>query len=264
MDWIVVGTGRLGSALVQWLHGARTPLRAAVSHAQLAAWLKRLPREQPAVLFLAAPDDALPALARRLAAARSDWRGWCVLHGSGTRAASVLDPLARRGASIASIHPMMTITRRTPSPCGVVFSIEGDPVAIRTARAQIRQWGGQALLLTPQAKAAYHLAATLVGPGAVVNFAAAEAILIRARLSGSRLRTARTGLVQLLRATAANLEQGTTTAWTGPWARGDRATIALQYRRMPTKALRNLYVGLTAASTLVTTGSKKKRFAPKQ
>lgn len=259
MDWIVIGTGRLGSALQHWLADAGTPLRAAVSHAQLAAWLQRLPREQPAVLCLAVPDDALPALARRLAAARNDWRGWCVLHGSGTRSASVLAALARHGARIASMHPMMTITRRTPSPRGVVFSLEGDPVALRTARTQIRRWGGQALPLSPQAKAAYHLAATLAGPGAVVNFAAAEAVLTRAGLSCPRLRTARAGLVQLLRATAANLEQGTASAWTGPWARGDRATIALQRSGMPTSTLRKLYAGLTAASTLVTTGSKKKR-----
>ncbi len=259
MDWIVIGTGRLGSALQHWLTNAGTPMRAAVSHAKLAAWLKRLPHEPPAVLFLAVPDDVLPALARRLAAARRNWRGWCVLHGSGTRPASVLAPLARRSASIASLHPMMTLTRRTPSPRDVVFSTEGDPVAARAARAQIRRWAGQELPLTPQAKAAYHLAATLVGPGAVVNFAAAEAILTHAGLSGPRLRTARAGLVQLLRATAANLEQATATAWTGPWARGDRTTIALQRQQMPSQALQKLYDGLTAASKLVTTGSKKKR-----
>lgn len=259
MDWIIIGTGRLGSALVQWLRDAQTPLRARIRHAQLAAWLQRLPREQPAALFLAVPDDALPVLARRLAAASSNWRGWCVLHGSGTRPASVLAPLVRQGASIASMHPMMTITRRTPSPRGVVFSLEGDAAAIRAARTQIRRWGGQALPLSAPAKAAYHLAATLAGPGAVVNFAAAEAILTSAGFSGPRLRTARAGLVQLLRATAANLGQETASAWTGPWARGDRATIALQRNGMPTAALRKLYTGLTAASTLVTTGSKKKR-----
>ncbi|MGH9412389.1 MAG: DUF2520 domain-containing protein [Terriglobales bacterium] len=262
MDWSIVGAGRAGSALRQWLLEAGTPASAFIRHGQLDGWLQSLPRQKPGGILLAVPDDALPALARRMAIARAgkrSWQGWCVLHTSGTRPAAALGCLARRGASTAAMHPMMTITRVVPSPRGVVCSIEGGAAACRAARALVRRWGGHPLALSPQAKASYHLAATLVGPGAVVNFAAAEAILTAAGLSGPSRRLARTGLLHLLQATASNLAQGTSEAWTGPWARGDEATIAQQYRKMPTKALRELYRSLTQASRIVSTGSKGKR-----
>ncbi|MGH9468342.1 MAG: DUF2520 domain-containing protein [Terriglobales bacterium] len=260
--WTILGTGRVGTALVPWLRAAGAPPAAAVGRRRLNVWLGQLPESGPAGILIAVPDDALPELARRLARARKDWRGWCVLHTSGTRTSAVLAPLARRGAAAGSLHPMMTFTRRAPSPRGVICSIEGDTAATRTARRLVRAWGGVALALDGEAKAAYHLAATLVGPGAVVEAAAAEAILREAGFSGARLRCARQGLLQLLRATAVNLERGSAAAWTGPWARGDRATIRSQRQRLSTPALRRLYDGLTAAAQAhlgqkSTTGTRK-------
>ncbi|HEY8056246.1 MAG TPA: Rossmann-like and DUF2520 domain-containing protein [Terriglobales bacterium] len=248
--WTIIGSGRLGSALRQWLGPIGVPATV-VRHAGVAAWRRGLRSAAPGGLLLAVPDDALAGLGRDLAAARPEWRGWRVLHTSGGLDSSVLAPLQRRGAAVGSLHPMMTFPRAgrpAPAPEGIVFSYEGDPGARRAAAALIRDWRGLPLPLAPGVKTAYHLAATLVGPGAVVEMAAAETVLRRAGLRGAQLARARQGLRRLLGATAANLEDGLLAAWTGPWARGDRQTVARHLRQVPTPELRRLYRALLASA----------------
>jgi predicted short-subunit dehydrogenase-like oxidoreductase (DUF2520 family) len=248
MRWTVVGAGRAGSAVAAWLRASEGTPPAVVGRGRLAPWFARLADEPPGGLILAVPDDALAGVARDLARHRAEWRRWTVLHLSGARDASVLAALRRRGAAVASLHPMMTFpppsARGKPSPRGVVFTLEGDRAAVQAARRLVRGWGGQALGLSAKAKSAYHLAATLVGPGAVGQMFAAEAILRHYGLRGAQLARARGGLVRLLAATAENLgRMPTAAAWTGPFARGDKATQLLHLRLLPAK-LRPLYRAL--------------------
>jgi len=265
----VVGAGRLGSTLCRWLaqqgrgpaavvdlnwERARRAIRSAPG-AQAwhwPVWLGAVHAAAPGWLALAIPDDAIEDAAAQLAAARADWRGWCIWHTSGARSAAVLRRLRRRGAAVGSLHPMMTFprssSRRKVEPAGVIFSLEGDPLAKRAARSLVRAWGGVVLELTPRQKTAFHLAATLVGPGAVVAMAEAEAVLRRAGLGKREITLARTGLRHLLQATAGNLEQGLEAAWTGPWARGDVTTLTLHRRLLGAGIGRGLYDALDQAA----------------
>ncbi len=260
MRWTVVGAGRAGSAIAAWLAETAPERLQLIRHGQVAAWRERLAGEPPGGLILAVPDDALAAVARDLAACRPEWRRWIILHLSGARQAAVLAPFRRRGAAIGAMHPMMTFPRlptptpqkrgqppAAPSPQGVVFTIEGDARARHSAWRLVEIWGGRKLALNARAKSAFHLAATLVGPGAVAQMATAEAILRHYGLRGEKLAQARSGLVRLLQATAANLDaMPTAAAWTGPIARGDKATQALHLRLLP-PALRRLYRALAQA-----------------
>lgn len=259
----------MGAALCAWLPAARYPVSAVVSRrlgpartqqrrAQaMHAWrwddfLLHLPALPPALVLLALPDDALAAAAGAMAAALPSARGWTVIHTSGARGAAVLAPLHRRGAAVGAMHPMMTFARpqlhrSPPSPAGVVFSLEGDAAACRRAAALVAAWRGLPLPLSAAAKTLYHLAATLVGPGTVVEMAVAEALLRQAGLSGRRLSHARAGLQTLLQATVSNLDPKAPpgpAAWTGPWARGDAETVALHWRRLSAPAWRRLYAAL--------------------
>ncbi len=263
--WIVVGSGRVGAALCRWLAdaglpplavvGRRRPLALAAGcgagHAwSLGEWQARLPELAPSSVLVAIPDDALAPLAARWAPARPDWRGWAVLHTSGARDASVFAPLAHRGAAVGSLHPMMTFprsARSAPPPANLIFSFEGSPAARRLAAALVRRWGGIPLQLPPRAKTAYHLAATLVGPGAVIQMAAARCILQQAGLRGHPLERALAGLRMLLAATASNLADGLEAAWTGPLARGDQATLALHRQTLSSPHLAQLYAALNRA-----------------
>lgn len=277
-SWIVVGTGRVGSALCRWLSDAGLPPLAVVGRKRpsalarrararqawtLAEWYAQLENAAPARVLLAIPDDALPEFAEHLAALRASWRGWCFLHSSGARHAAVLHPLARRGAATGSLHPMMTFppARRrgpAPSPAGVVFTFEGSRQAATAAAPLVRRWRGRLLRLPAKAKTAYHLAATLVGPGAVIAMAAARTVLLQAGVRGRRLERALAGLRPLLAATASHLEGGFASAWTGALARGDRATIALHRRALRSPEATQLYEAMvTAGQRLLPAGRKK-------
>lgn len=267
-----MGAGRLGAALCAWLTEAGLPPQALVSRRRpralgrrfripalaLEAWQASLAVLPPGNIILAVPDDALAALARHLASARPDWRGWCVMHTSGARASAVLASLRRRGAAVASLHPMMTFPkgRGGSSPAGVVFSLEGDAKACREAQALVRRWRGLLLRLSPKSKATYHLAATLVGPGAVVTMAAAQSLLRASGLRGEQLARASAGLRTLLAATAANLAGGAAAAWTGPWARGDAETFHLHLRLLHSPELQRLYLALAEAGAELLPGSR--------
>src|SRR5262249_25945348 len=87
------------------------------------------------VILLATPDGSLASVARSLAAmAGTRTRNKIVLHTSGALDSGVLAPLALRGASTGSMHPMQTFTGRTsPRLNGVIFAIEGSVAAVRLA-----------------------------------------------------------------------------------------------------------------------------------
>jgi predicted short-subunit dehydrogenase-like oxidoreductase (DUF2520 family) len=259
MHWTVVGAGRAGSVVASWLAQSESAPPRLLDRRQFEAWLGQLSGEPPGGLILAVPDDAIAGVARLIASRRPEWRRWCVLHLSGARDSSLLAPFRRRGAAAGSMHPMMTFptssrrgarSRRgnRPQPRDVVFTLEGDPGARRIARRLVRDWRGQGLTLNARAKSAYHLAATLVGPGAVAQMFAAETVLRHYTLRGAKLATARAGLANLLSATAANLKvMPTRAAWTGPFARGDKATQLLHLRLLPQR-LRPLYRAIAGIS----------------
>ncbi|MGH9416302.1 MAG: DUF2520 domain-containing protein [Terriglobales bacterium] len=270
MSWTVVGTGRMGSALCQWLAAAGEPPAAVVGrqeaaarqlarrfhlsrHEALAHWLQGLATAAPGRMLLAVPDDALPALAEAMARARADWRGACVLHTSGALPAAALRPLARRHAAIGSIHPVMTLPaagRPAPPTRGLIVSVEGAPAARRQATALIKRWQAVALPLSAGAKSALHAAAALVGPGAVVQMAAAQAAL--AGLSPRARRLAVMALNRLLAATASNLEDcppgNLAPAWTGPLARGDLGAVSRDRAHLPPGPVRQLFNAQVAAA----------------
>lgn len=270
----LIGPGRLGEAIAAWLAAPGVTRRARLetvvsrrrrrAQAMARRWGARramaLAAYQPEgdAVLITVPDDALAGLAAALAA-RGDWRGRVVLHGSGLQPAAVLAPLRRRGAAIGSLHPLMTFGagRPAPSPHGLVFALEGQPAAVQIGERLIAAWGGVGLRLRAAEKPRYHLAAMWASPFVVTNFAIAAEVLRRAGLRGRRLTAARRGMAQLLLQTSANLAAAAESprgdlmaAWTGPIARDDRATIrrhlaaagawAPLYRAMAREAERRL------------------------
>lgn len=270
--WTVVGTGRMGSALCQWLADAgmapaaivgrraaparRLARRVGIAHhAEWTQWLRTLSLVPPGGILLAVPDDALAPLALALARARPSWRGACVLHTSGALPAAVLAPLARRHAATGSIHPLMTLPpagQPAPPARGLIVSVEGAPAARRRAAALLKRWQAIPLPLSAPAKTALHAAATLVGPGAVVQMAAAQAALARCGLAPRSRQIAALALNRLLTATAANLDRcppgDLSRAWTGPMARGDFGAVRRDRAHLPAGPIRRLFDAEVAAA----------------
>jgi predicted short-subunit dehydrogenase-like oxidoreductase (DUF2520 family) len=178
------------------------------------------------LVLISTPDDSIEPVARDLAKiAGEEWRGKIVLHTSGALDRTALEPLAKLGASTGSLHPLQTFSgREVPDLDGVVFAIEGDRRALRTARNIARSLGGSPVAIEGAHKAAYHAAGTMVAGQGLALVEAATRILME---SGFTRRQAVQALLPLIRQMLLNFERhGPRVAWTGPHSRGDYATIA--------------------------------------
>ncbi len=244
----IVGPGSLATALVSWLQVAGYTLREIVARPSSMARARRLARgtgarptqiDQAAltadIVWICVPDDAIAAGAADLAA-RADWKGKIALHSSGALPARELAALRRRGAAVASVHPMMTFVRgaRPPSPVGIPFAIEGDPKALRAARAIVRDLRGEIVIIHARHKPLYHALGAFASPLIVAELELAERV---ARAAGVASGLARRVVAPILRKTIDNyLAHGAAAAFSGPLARGDLQTVRMHLavlRRVP-------------------------------
>jgi predicted short-subunit dehydrogenase-like oxidoreductase (DUF2520 family) len=180
------------------------------------------------LVLIATPDRVIAPLARELADSGLPWRGRVVAHTSGALASGALEPLRRRGAQVASLHPLASIAdpregfRRFH---GIPFAIEGDPKAVRALRRLVESLGGVPITIPRQAKALYHLVACLLSNDlvALLSFG-----LDAARALGLSRREAIRLYLPLVRGTVDNVDRlGPVKALTGPVSRGDVETLRL-------------------------------------
>lgn len=256
----IVGGGRVGCELGRRLAARGWRVGAVVTRSAITARaaVRKIGRGRPSgqltpevlrsgLILIATPDDAIAPVARRLAAlAENSLAGKVVLHASGAVGSDALAPLRRRGAAVASMHPLQAFARGyRPRLAGACFAIEGDPAARRLAARLARQMGGIPIEIKPGAKAAYHTAGSFASPQLLAVVAAGARMLEKA--AGFRRRQAVRALATLARQTLENYERrGARAAWTGPVSRGDNATIRAhlkELRRWP-REFGDAYVAL--------------------
>jgi predicted short-subunit dehydrogenase-like oxidoreductase (DUF2520 family) len=220
---------------------------------------------QAEVLWLCVPDAAIAQVTRRLvrrAAARGlSLKGKLVVHSSGALTSEVLQPAAHTGASVASVHPLMSFPTRTPVPLqGVPFGVEADAASRRILNAIIRRIGGRPFPINAESKALYHALGVLASPLLVSHLVAAQKV---AGLAGFTPRQARRLLEPIARATLDNVFLGGAgKSFSGPIARGDAETIRLHLRALePHPMLAGVYrsLALHALDALPARGKKALR-----
>lgn len=227
----IVGPGNLGVTLGASLSTAGYPIEVVAHSRGSAARARRLTkrvsmnvRESTSdVVWFCVPDSAIAAAARD-AARKSEWAGRIALHSSGALTSDELEPLRARGASVASVHPLMTFVRgANPSLRGVPFAIEGDAVAVRAARKIVRDLGGRAYAIRKSDKTAYHAWGTFASPLLTALLATTERV---AEAAGVSRREAVKRMMPILRQTLANYEKfGAAAGFSGPIIRGDAETV---------------------------------------
>ncbi len=200
------------------------------------------------VTWLSVSDAAIGDCAGLLAVRRKSWKGCVVLHSSGALSSDALSQLSARGASVASLHPMMTFVRRSvPLLAGVGFAAEGMPVALGVTRKFVRDLGGRWFAISRAAKPLYHAWGAFASPLLIMELAQAEAV---ARAAGIGRRQARQIMEPIVRRTIDNyFAHGAAAAFSGPLVRGDVATIAkhlAQLKRVP--AAREVYRALARSA----------------
>ena len=258
----IVGAGNLAGALGVSLRGAGYGIDQIVSRGSAASLrrARRLAREVGAsaatvpraqiraeVVWFCVPDGAIANAAASLTGA-ANWKGKVAIHSSGALTSDELAVLRQRGAAVASVHPLMTFVRGSrPSVVGVPFAIEGDPKAVRAARAVVQQLRGRAFTIRKQRKEAYHAWGMFASPLLTALLAASERV---AGAAGVSRKAARGRMLPILKQTLDNYARlGAAGSFSGPIARGDVATVRKHLQvLLEVPEAREIYVALARAA----------------
>lgn len=185
------------------------------------------------LVWFCVPDSAIAGCARSLS--HLHWTGKVAWHSSGALTSRELGPLKKRGARIASVHPMMTfVAGVTPSLQGVPFAVEGDRRAVSTARKIVARLGGHSFLIAGKDKALYHAWGTFASPLLTTLLALTERIGEKAGVPREKTRP---WVLPIVRQTVENYARhGAARGFSGPTVRGDVSTLKKhlkELRRLP-------------------------------
>ena len=211
-DFTILGRGRAGRALAQaWSDDGRVRVGLLGHETSPEGWV-----------LLAVPDDAIPATAAR-------FPGRCV-HLSGS--------LHVPGVPCA--HPLMSFDGEAANWrehwCDTPLAITGDvPAAIRSAFENL---GFLPFSLAPELKPLYHACAVLSSGHAATLWLGAMRLLAE---SGAALPGR--GTLNLAEATLRNIARQGPGGRTGPFVRGDEATIQRDAEALP-EAWREIFLKL--------------------
>jgi predicted short-subunit dehydrogenase-like oxidoreductase (DUF2520 family) len=256
----IVGPGRLGSALAVELHRAgyrlteinsrnsKASRRKAIALARRvqAVAMSATPILDADLVWFCVPDREIGKAARKLANA-ANWKDKIAFHSSGALPSDELQALQRRGAAVASVHPLMSFVRgAVPSLKGIPFALEGDPRALRTARKIVRDLGAEAFSISKNKKAAYHAWGGFTSPLLIALLVTAEKVAHAAGLSAV---DARKKMLPIVRQTLANYARlGPAKAFTGPIVRGDVEVVRRHVKELKkVPGANKVYVALARA-----------------
>ena len=292
----IVGAGRMGTALGLALRRAGHHIEVVVTKSRPSArraakligsgaaalaepQLTNPPAEtvrrfvESELLLISTPDDALEAVAARLAGTfrrAGAGRGKApqfALHTSGAVSSAVLAPLRALGFSVGSVHPLVSVAGAAAAPDpfrGAHFCVEGDRAATRVARSLVKELGGHPFTISSEAKPLYHAAATVSSGHVTALF---DLAIEMVQECGLTKRRAQQILAPLLRSTAANLvAQSPAEALTGPFARGDVATVVRHLAAMKAKKMTeagDLYAALGLRAVRLVKSTKPNRKSAK-
>ncbi len=259
MDVAVVGAGRVGTALAVLLARAGHRLVAVSGRdATRARTEKFLPgvtvipameavREAELVL-VGVPDDAIGETAEGISGSLRE--GSHVAHLSGSAPLSDLDPVARSGSRVMSLHPLQTFPdveagiARLPQSFVAVTATDDDTYAF--GERLVNDIGARSFRLPDDRKPLYHAAAVFCSNYLAVTQRVAELLFTLAGLEEPVPM-----FEPLARSTLENVfELGPANALTGPAARGDSGTIRRNLEALSAEAPHSVpaYVELARAA----------------
>jgi predicted short-subunit dehydrogenase-like oxidoreductase (DUF2520 family) len=238
---VVVGVGRLGSAICVQLRKAGWPVTVRTQSPAGRRQAKRLGLAEADaaamsgadLCLLTVPDAAVGPVARAVAPLLGKTTG--LVHCAGALTLEALQPAAARRPT-GSFHPLVSVT-------GPETPLAGHSVAIATRSRVLAPLLGrlaEALGLRPlrvpeSGRAAYHAGAAMVASGLVSLL---DAAITAWRAAGVPEREATAALAALMRSALAGAELiGTVAAFTGPVVRGDAEVVRAHVRGLPPDVL---------------------------
>ena len=244
-DVFIFGAGKVGAGLAR-------ALRATGSRVTLRPQRKGLPtrRIEADLVIVAVRDRDIPGVAEALV--RSGLVGHrkvAVVHCAGALGPEALAAARGPRVAVAQMHPMISFASRdrTPDLARGQLHVDGDPAAVRAARALGKQLGMTPRTIPAIDRVAYHAAAGLVANGAAALAAGGVELLGKAGVDAA---TAAARLGPLLRSVADNVERlGLPEALTGPVRRGDAAGVRKHLDTLERLSPRLLPIYIAASRT---------------
>ena len=264
----ILGPGHLGTSLAMALNRAGFAIEAIIGKAdgKSGQRARKLAKQVGArasddfeadVVWFCVPDAEITPAALAFAG-RLSWEKKVALHSSGALTSDSLQVLRRKGADVASVHPLMTFANGSRvSFAGVPFAIEGDAAAVRAAKEITRSLGGKAYSVRKQDKAAYHAWGTFASPLLTALLATTEDV---AGLAGVKSNEAKRRMLPILRQTLSNYAAlGAAAGFSGPIIRGDIETVCKHLRVLRNaRAAREVYLALARAALRYLPAKNKK------
>jgi predicted short-subunit dehydrogenase-like oxidoreductase (DUF2520 family) len=235
----VIGCGRAAGSLVRlWLQAptlragailnrSRSSSQKAVRQLGAGTAVDSVADMPAADLWLiGSGDDQILPVARALATAGTDLDGALVFHLAGRFGLDALAPLAKRGAEVAAMHPVRSLTHARLTVAefsGTAFVAEGSPAALDRLQPLVTSIGGLWLPVSGIDRGLYHAAVSIVSNVTKGVVWKAQHWLTRAGLPDT---TATAVTHQLLATTLEDLfRSGARQSITGPVVRGDTRTV---------------------------------------
>jgi predicted short-subunit dehydrogenase-like oxidoreductase (DUF2520 family) len=219
------------------------------------------------VHFITTNDDSIQEVVNHITQS-SDLGKHYFFHTSGSISSTILEPLAKKGAQIASIHPLQVFAdpeKAVETLPGVYYAIEGSDKAMELAVKMVGQLQGKLLLIPTGRKVLYHVAGVFAANYFMVLIDLALHIM---EDLGETQEDAYEAFLPLMVGALQNIETfGVADSLTGPISRGDAATIERHLEALKTlrPEIRDIYqtLGTEAVQIALRAGKITKEKAQK-
>ena len=245
----IIGAGGVGSSLGAALHAKGYPFvsiinrtgAAAIDLAKSLKCKKASPRvsdidPSSEIVLIAVPDDALPRIVKQLACVkRLKFAKLFVAHTSGVHSSSILEPIRRKGALVASMHPVQTFPAllQRSTLHGIYFGIDGAPPALARARTLAADLQAKTVVIPDAMKPLYHVASVFSSSYLVAILNVIQQI---SRTLGLNESWTDVFGPLMTRSMENTLKHSAAGALTGPVMRRDLSTISMHLESLTTYA----------------------------
>ncbi len=245
----IIGAGRVGASLAMALHAAGYPVVSVISRsgAQAIAVAKsvkcrkastRMEDIDPSseMILITVPDDAVSGVAKGLAnVKRLRFRNVFIAHTSGVLSSAILAPLRKRGALVASVHPVQTFPegRKRTKLEGICFGVDGETNAVTRAEKLIHDLGSRMVVVPESLKPLYHIACVFSSGYLIVVLNAIQKLSGKLQLKASWTEVFGPLLTGAMKNT---IEHSAAASLTGPVMRKDLKTIGLHFESLANHA----------------------------
>src|SRR5699024_2488858 len=115
------------------------------------------------ITVITVPDDAIAGVVKHLQQLSDDFSHSCFVHCSGNESAIILEPLQKKGAYIASMHPLQTFNQDSGAEAfsDIYFSLQGDSGLLSTLRNVAEKLGASTIKIHSRHRAHLHAAAVM-------------------------------------------------------------------------------------------------------